>query len=74
MHASPAWWDFSSVHDRVIIEQLINKLKRCGFLPAAAPDAAALARDADDHLFRVIADQNKSCESIFQIPTSPPST
>ena len=49
-YASPAWWGFSSARDRARIEQLINKLKRSGFLPQSAPAALGLACDADARL------------------------
>src|SRR6218665_3492671 len=54
MYASPAWWGFSSARDRARIEQLINKLKRSGFLPQSAPAALDLACDADARLFRAV--------------------
>lgn len=50
VYASPAWW--ASLLPMTRIEQLINKLKRCGFLPAATPDVAILALEADDRLLR----------------------
>src|SRR6218665_1647256 len=56
----------SSARDRARIEQLINKLKRSGFLPQSAPAALDLACDADARLFRtVITDRATSSISIF---------
>src|SRR6218665_596448 len=54
MYASPAWWGFSSARDRARIEQLINKLKRSGFLPQSATAALDLSCDADARLFRAV--------------------
>ena len=54
MYASPAWWGYSSANDLARIDQLFRKLKRSGFLPQAAPDAEALAREADGRLFKSI--------------------
>src|SRR6218665_3577663 len=54
MYASPAWRGYSSANDRALIDQLLRKLKRLGFLPEAAPDAETLAREADDRLFKSI--------------------
>src|SRR6218665_216950 len=54
MYASPAWLGYSSANDRARIDLLLRKLKRSGFLPQAAPDAEALAREADDRLFKSI--------------------
>ena len=54
MYASPSWWGFSSAKDRSLMERLINKLKRSGFLPESAPSAAALAGEADERLFRAV--------------------
>jgi len=57
--APPAWWGYSSANDHVRIDQLLRKLKRCDFLPQAAPDAEALALEADDHLFKsIVLDPN----------------
>ena len=53
MYASPAWWG-SSAHDLARIDQLLRKLKRCGFLPPGAPSAEALAREANDRLFKAV--------------------
>src|SRR6218665_370273 len=51
---------------RAGIEQLINKLKRSGFLPQSASAALDLACDADARLFRaVITDPGQSSISIF---------
>ena len=36
------------------VDHLLRKLKRSGFLPQAAPDAEALAREADDRLSKSI--------------------
>src|SRR6218665_2627835 len=43
MYASPSWWGFTSAGDRERMERLINKVKRCGFLPMSAPSASTLA-------------------------------
>jgi len=41
------------------LNKLIKKRKRFGFLPPNAPDAAALAWEADDRLFKaVLSDSN----------------
>src|SRR6218665_214676 len=54
MYASPSWWGFTSAGDRERMERLINKLKRCGFLPMSAPSASTLANEADQRLFRSV--------------------
>jgi len=36
------------------MERLINKLRRCGFLPMSAPSASTLANEADQRLFRSV--------------------
>src|SRR6218665_2787807 len=54
MYASPSWWGFTSAGDREWMERLINKLRRCGFLPMSAPSASTLANEADQRLFRSV--------------------
>src|SRR6218665_3208344 len=51
MYASPSWWGFTSAGDQERMERLINKLKRCGFLPMSASN---LANEADQRLFRSV--------------------
>src|SRR6218665_3153252 len=36
------------------MERLINRLRRCGFLPMSAPSASTLANEADQRLFRSV--------------------
>jgi len=54
MYASPAWWGYTQASDRARMEQLVNKLKRCGFLPTTAPTVQQMAAKADDSLFRAV--------------------
>ena len=54
MYASPSWWGFASARDRERLELIINKLKRCGFLPMSAPSASTLASEADQRLFKAV--------------------
>src|SRR6218665_2856546 len=56
MYASPSWWGFTSAGDREHMERLIiiNKPKRCGFLPMSTPSASTLANKADQRLFRSV--------------------
>src|SRR6218665_3410312 len=52
MSAPPAWWGFTLAHDRARVEQLLRRMKRCGFLPLSAPTAEQLAASADAQLFK----------------------
>ena len=36
------------------MELIINKLKRCGFLPMSVPSASTLASDAEQRLFKAV--------------------
>ena len=54
MYASPAWWGYTNAGDRARIEQLLQRMKRSGFLPPTAPGAEQLAAAADESLFRAI--------------------
>src|SRR6218665_35158 len=54
MYASLAWWGFTLAHDRAMVEQLLRRMKRCGFLPPSAPTAEQLATSADAQLFKAI--------------------
>src|SRR6218665_3865852 len=54
MYASPAWWGFTLAHDRARVEQLLRRMKCCGFLPLSAPTAEQLAASADAQLFKAI--------------------
>src|SRR6218665_3249001 len=54
LYASPAWWDFTTAHDRDRLERLVRRLRRGGFLPGDAQPIADLASDADERLFRAI--------------------
>ena len=51
MYASPSWWGFASAGERERMERLINKLRRCGFLPMSVSN---LANEADQRLFRSV--------------------
>src|SRR6218665_1315503 len=54
MYASPSWWGFTPAGDRERMERLINKLRRCEFLPMSAPSASNLANEADQRIFRSV--------------------
>ena len=54
MYASPACWGYTQASDRARMEQLLNKLKRYGFLPSTAPTVQQMAATADDSLFRAV--------------------
>ena len=54
LYASPAWWGFTSVHDRDRLERLVERLRRAGYLPEGAPSFAEMAMKADKSLFRSI--------------------
>src|SRR6218665_1448072 len=51
MYASPSWWGYTSAHDRDrIIDRLISRLKRGGYLPPGHPSFVELAEKADKRL------------------------
>src|SRR6218665_1717002 len=52
--ASPAWWGFTTAHDRGRLERLVRRLRRGGFLQGDAQPIADMANDADERLFRAI--------------------
>ena len=54
MYASPAWWGYANSSDKAKIEQLINRMRRCGFLPSTAPSGSALAGLADERLLKAV--------------------
>src|ERR1043165_1502347 len=54
MYASSAWWGYTSAADRHSVEQLITRMKRMGLIGQDAPEAAALAEEADFRLFTAV--------------------
>src|SRR6218665_1265260 len=55
MYASPAWWGYCNTQNRDIIEALLCRMKRRGFLHKDDPSACDLAIKADLALFRAIS-------------------
>ena len=51
LHASSAWWGFTSAADRQRIEAFVRRGVRSGFYSADSPTAAELVSDSDDNLF-----------------------
>jgi hypothetical protein len=54
LYASPAWWGYTSNEERKKINNLVNRMKRRGFLPEDSPGASTMAEEADDTLFKAI--------------------
>src|SRR6218665_1048297 len=52
LHASPAWWGFTSARDKDRLEKLIGRLQRGGFLRDDGLSFADLAVEADRRLFK----------------------
>src|SRR6218665_2967037 len=43
LYASQAWWGFTSAQDRDRLERMVERLRRCGYLPESAPSFAEMA-------------------------------
>ena len=49
-YASPAWYGFAKEGDRKHLDRLIDRMRRCGYLPRDFPCLAALVDEADRQL------------------------
>ena len=54
LNASPARWGFASVSDRTLVERILQRTIRMGYLPPALPDAAVLVAEAETRLLASI--------------------
>src|SRR6218665_1884237 len=54
LYASPAWWGFTTAHDRYRLERLVRRLRRGGFLPGVVQPIADMVNETDERLFRAI--------------------
>src|SRR6218665_618767 len=54
LYASTVWWGFTSAQDRDRLERMVERLRRCGYLPESAPSFAEMALKADKSLFQSI--------------------